>query len=659
MPPPRVVAFLFFLLTFCSRQSLATLSVSPEDSITFRPDAERLFVEAMKHFAAGQFDSAASLFARHIKEFPRSHRSTGSYIMGAKAYYRLGSFRESIRFLKDLIDLYPESKYLDDAHYTLGLDYYRTARYEDAADEFLQCYQQTGETKLRSRSQGMLEIITSSNLSAAQLQLLLADVTSDEIKALVELRTAEKVYSSGDVKSAQEMLRSIASRSPAIKYVGEALTLLQKYEQGGILRIGVVLPLMLKAEKSSAKELGIELLDGIRFAVDEHNQESLHRVELDIRDSDRDPSMAARQVAELCSDDKIVSILGPVFSNEAFASAGIAQARGVPLITPTATANGIASIGAFIFQANPDYEMRGRAMARYALQQLKDSTVAVLSPIEPPGKLMADAFVDEVKAQGGGIVDVQWYQAGATDLRVQLETMRRKALEMAAVPYVDFSKGIKHSDINKMVIWGLSQKFLDSMMEVGGSASVDFMFGKNGKQIADSLGLETQNPIVRADSLGLPVQNIQAMFIPISNPDEIGVVGPQLRFFNFQTQILGTGEWQDPTELDQHRQYVDGVIFSTDSDWDEKDQSFKLFMAKFQKAQKKKPTKNTLYGYDAMMVLLSVIRKGASHKNEIASKLSMVQDYKGIHSKISFVEKRVNSFFAILQYRGRLTRRIG
>ncbi|MBI4428672.1 MAG: ABC transporter substrate-binding protein [Ignavibacteriales bacterium] len=659
MTPLRFFVLLYALGACAEVQSFAKSSENPDDSVAFRQDVERLFVDAMRHFTAGQFDSAASLFARHIREFPRSHRSTGCYIMGAKAFHRLGSFRESIKLLKDLIDLYPESKYVDDAHYTLGLNFYRLVRYEDAAEEFLQAYQLTDDPRLRNSSLGMLETLTSAKLSAAQLQLLLGGVSSEEVRALVDLRIAEKVYASGDVRSAQEMLRSIAARAASIKYVGDAITLLQKYEQGGIARIGVVLPLMLKAEKSSAKELGIELLDGIRFATDEHNQESLPRVELDIRDSERDPSVAARQVAELCGDEKVVSIFGPVFSNEVFASAGIANARGVPLISPTATANGIAAIGGFVFQANPDYEVRGRAMARYAVQTLHDSTFAVLSPVEPPGKLMADAFIDEVMLLGARIVDVQWYPAGATDLRMQLESMRKKALEASAVPYIDFSNNIKHSDVNRMVAMGISQRMLDSLMEVGGVAPVDLLFGRNGKLMADSLGLETQKPLIRADSLGLPVENIQAIFVPISSSEEIGVVGSQLKLFNFRTQVLGTGEWQDPAELDQHRQYVDGVIFSTDSDWDEKDPVFKLFIAKFQKAEKRKPTRNTLYGYDAMKLLLKVIQLGATHRNEIAANLAAIQDFPGIHSKVSFGERRVNSFLAVLQFKNRMVKRLG
>lgn len=659
MFPPKV-AFVVICCILCIPFSVLAFPVQlPEDSIVFRPEVERLFVEGMRYFSSGQYDSAALWFTRNVREYPRSHRVTGAYIMGSKAFYITGNLRESVRFLKDLIDLFPESRYVDDAHYMLGLNYDRMARYEDATAEFIRSFQKTTDAKIQIRSQDMLEILTAGNLSIAQLQLLVADISDEGLRALIDMRIAEKVYASGDVKAAQEMLRSVAGRRASIKYVGEAINLLQKYERGGVLRIGVVLPLMLKSDKSSARELGVELLEGIRFAAEEYNHESLPLVELDIRDSDRDPSTSARQVTELCNDEKILSIIGPVFSNEVFASAGIANARGVPLMTPTATANGIASIGAYIFQANPDYEMRGRAMARYSIEQLKETTFAVLSPIEPPGKLLAEAFIDEVKLLGGELIDVQWYQAGATDLRTQLEAMRKKALEKAAVPFLDFSRKIKHSDINRLVAMGFSEKMLDSLMEVGGSISVDALFGKNGTRIADSLGFVTEKTVVRIDSLGLPVENIHSIFVPIASSEEIGVVGSQLRFFNFQTQILGTGEWQDPGELDQNRQYVDGVIFSTDSYWEEKDQAYKIFSAKFQKSMKKKPTKNILFGYDAMKVLLQVIKQGASHRNDVASQLAKTKDFPAIHSKISLVERRVNSHLTLLQFRGRSIRKIG
>jgi len=142
--PNNISIILFFLIG----ASIGMQSQTLPDSIVYRPEVEREFVEAMKSFQAGKFDTASVLFIRIIKDSPRSHRATGAFIMGAKAFYELKNFRESIRLLKDLIDIYPQSSYVDDAHYTLGLNYYRMGRYEDAASKFLVVVQTPQEQQL-------------------------------------------------------------------------------------------------------------------------------------------------------------------------------------------------------------------------------------------------------------------------------------------------------------------------------------------------------------------------------------------------------------------------------------------------------------------------------------------------------------------------------
>ena len=101
----------------------------------------------------------------------------------------------------------------------------------------------------------------------------------------------------------------------------------------------------------------------------------------------RDPAVAARLTKELAADQEVIGILGPMFSSTTLTAARAAQEAAIPLISPTANANGIAALVQFVFQANPDYEMRGRAMARYAVGKLGFRTMAVLAPSDAYGKL--------------------------------------------------------------------------------------------------------------------------------------------------------------------------------------------------------------------------------------------------------------------------------
>jgi ABC-type branched-subunit amino acid transport system substrate-binding protein len=650
----------FVLLVFLAAFSTGVRSQSQRDSIVYHPEVEREFVEAMKSFQTGGFDTAAVLFVRTLREYPRSHRTTGAFIMGAKAYYELKNYRESIRLLKDLIDLFPHSSYIDDAHYTLGHDYYRLGRYEDAASEFITVHQTAQEPRLLSRSEKMLELLTSSYLTLAELKLLQPEAQSSDMKALVTVRIAEKILKMGDLAAAQEMLRTVAVLPPTVKYVDEALSLLAQMEKRGGVKIGIALPLMLKAENPVTRALGVEFLQGIQLAVDEYNRTIPVKIGLEVRDTERDPSIAARQVADLCSDEKVSVVIGPVLSNEVFASAGIANERNMPLITPTATANGIAAIGPFIFQANPDYDTRGRDAAAFAFQDLHAKSFAVLAPSDDVGRQMAESFVAEVQALGGVLMDVQWYPAGTSDLRKELSAMRRKALEKLEVPTIDFNAKMRQSELNRMIAWGVNQSMLDSLIERGLTAPVTLLFGTRGMAIADSLKLPTRLEQMKYDSLGLPVPNIDVIFVPIASSDEIPVVSSQLKFFNIQAQVIGTGDWNDVGALDQNRQYTDGIMFMVDSYASPSGEAYKVFEARYRLANNNKaPGTNALYGYDVASMVVQIIAQGKSKRKEIAEALAKVEGFRGMHSSISLSKNRVNTCLTVLQYKGRQILRIG
>jgi ABC-type branched-subunit amino acid transport system substrate-binding protein len=65
---------------------------------------------------------------------------------------------------------------------------------------------------------------------------------------------------------------------------------------------------------------------------------------------------------------------------------------------------------------------------------------------------------------------------------------------------------------------------------------------------------------------------------------------------------------------------------------------------------KKKPSKNTLYGYDTAEMLLSTIRSVGNSREALASALQQVKDYRGLHGRIGFSAKRVNSWVWVLRY---------
>ena len=319
------------------------------------------------------------------------------------------------------------------------------------------------------------------------------------------------------------------------------------------------------------------------------------------------------------------------------------------MISPTANANGLAATGSYAFQANPDYENRGKALARYAIQKRGLRSFAVLSPSDTHGKLLAEAFTAEVIRLGGTIVASEWYSTGAKDLSPQLQNIRRAAERYSAEPTISFKGRLNQGDLAKLVQAGVSRKRLDSLVNRAAVVPVTFLLGPRGKGLVDSLQITAVAYPDNTDSLDIPMAGIEAIYCPISGPEEIAVLSSQIVYFNLQTQILGSGEWDDFAELNGSKRYCDGVVFESDNYPDETSPDYQSFRAAFQHRFGKPPGKNGLYGYDVTRMVLGLVRIGASTREAMARSLAEEKTYDGLHAKIFLAGRRVNSWLKILE----------
>ncbi|MCC6395913.1 MAG: penicillin-binding protein activator, partial [Bacteroidetes bacterium] len=433
------------------------------------------------------------------------------------------------------------------------------------------------------------------------------------------------------------------------------MALLGRITERSDVKLGVLLPLMTDGAPTAAKELAGDILDGVSYAIEQFAADPIQRITVTQvnRDTERDPAVAAKAVRELAADPKVAAILGPIFSTSAVAAARAAQEQGIPLVTPTANANGIAAIGNHIFQANPDYETRGRAMAQYAILRRGFKRLAVLAPSDAYGKFLAEGFGEEVHRLGGRLIAVEWYERGASDLKKQLGAIRRAGMRAGADPQIAFGGKKKLGELMKLVGLGISVRTLDSLMNKGATVSAIKLLGPDAPEKLDSLGISVVFDDRNVDSLDYPVTSIDGIYLPISSPAEIGVISSQVVYFNFQAQLLGSGEWNNLPELDANRRYCTGVLFESETDVDTLSGRFRFWVSGFMNRFKKRPSRNTLYGFDTAELVLEELRKGATTRQGLSRALADVRDFQGIHSKIGFSPGRVNTWLPIFQFDGR------
>jgi ABC-type branched-subunit amino acid transport system substrate-binding protein len=628
------------------------VSIVAQEAVRYSDEAEKIFLEGVQKFESNDFDGANADFAKIIAQYPSSQRASASYLMEAKTLFHLRRYDESVQLLTSFLEATPQSRYLADAHFTLGLDYYVARRYEPAAGEFLKVLDLTKEETLVGEARPLLEGICSDHLDVVAINRLYGFAVSPEARFLLAFKLSEKYISAGRPEQIRDLLGPLVSQYPNSVYAARAGELLRLFGNEPMVKIAAVLPLFQDSKEPSVKEIGGEMLQGIQYAIDEARRKSGVWIDLKYLDSEADSTKAMDAVRTLSEDRDVAAIIGPVYSAEVNASARVADEKGVPLVSPTANANGLASLGPSIFQANPDFDIRGRASARYAMQHLGLHTFAVLAPSDSYGKLMAESFLAEVARLGGKIIGTEWYQRGTTDLQDQFMAIRKAARIEESEPVVSFAGNFAPTEMTKFLEAGVPRRLLDSLLTHQAKIGVNELLGSNGEHIADSLGIATTKDLLEPDSLDYPITTIDGFYLPIADPEDIGILSSQLVYYNFKSQVLGTGDWYDPVELDANRRYLDGIIFDSDTYVNPSDSSYTKFFDGFYESTNARPTKNTLFGYDTAELLISVISKGAVTREEIKSALGRVRDFKGLHSLISFNQQRVNSALNALRYKG-------
>ena len=162
--------------------------------------------------------------------------------------------------------------------------------------------------------------------------------------------------------------------------------------------LGVVLPIAI-----DDGYLGQALFNGIRIAVDERNAASSGRpVRLVFRDTGG-TGEGARQAVEAVVAEGADAVVGPLFSAEAGPAGAAAEAAGVALVAPLATDEAVSDGRQSVFQANPTFPARGRAMARYAVGRLGLDRLGVAYERGTLSADMGAAFAAEARRLGATV----------------------------------------------------------------------------------------------------------------------------------------------------------------------------------------------------------------------------------------------------------------
>lgn len=178
------------------------------------------------------------------------------------------------------------------------------------------------------------------------------------------------------------------------------------------------------AQTSNLALLGQEQVIGVKIAETYFNKKGGVNgtpIKVIIQDVAGDEQGAINAINTLITQDKVVGILGPSLSQQAFAASPIADRAKVPILGPSNTAKGIPQIGEYVGRVSAPVAVVAPNAVKTALKiDPKIKKVAVFfAQNDAFSKSETETFQETLKSLNLDIVTVQKFQTTDTDFQNQ------------------------------------------------------------------------------------------------------------------------------------------------------------------------------------------------------------------------------------------------
>ncbi len=187
----------------------------------------------------------------------------------------------------------------------------------------------------------------------------------------------------------------------------------------GAIPIGIAV-----AQTSNVALLGQEQVAGVKIAEKYFNAKGGVNgtpIKLIFQDTSGDEAGAINAVQTLINKDKVIGIVGPTLSQQAFSADPVAERAKVPIIGPSNTAKNIPEIGDYVARVSAPVSVVAPNSVKAALKQNPQiKKVAVFyAQNDAFSKSETEIFQQTVKDQGLELVTVQKFQTSDTDFQSQ------------------------------------------------------------------------------------------------------------------------------------------------------------------------------------------------------------------------------------------------
>ncbi|MEJ5347699.1 MAG: ABC transporter substrate-binding protein [Desulfosoma sp.] len=251
---------------------------------------------------------------------------------------------------------------------------------------------------------------------------------------------------------------------------GVALALTGPVSAQETIKIGAYLPMT-----GAVAAYGQMEWDGIQIANEMKPTVLGKKIELVLVDTKSDKIEAANAVSRLVEKEKVVGIIGEAISGNSMAGNPISEAAKIVSVSPTATNPLVTQGKQYAFRACFIDPFQGEVAARFAVNELKAKTAAVIIDIAQDYCVgLANFFVKEFVKLGGKVVSTTYIQTGDQDFSAQLSSVQAAKPDIIYAPnyYTEdalMAKQARDLGINVPILTGDGAQ-AEELIKIGGKA---------------------------------------------------------------------------------------------------------------------------------------------------------------------------------------------
>ncbi|MEN9618313.1 MAG: branched-chain amino acid transporter substrate-binding protein [Pseudomonadota bacterium] len=248
--------------------------------------------------------------------------------------------------------------------------------------------------------------------------------------------------------------------------------------QEQVVKIGHVGPV-----SGAIAHLGKDNEYGARLAIEELNAKGVSingkkvKLELVAEDDAADPKQGTAAAQKLV-DAKVSGVIGHLNSGTTIPASKIYSDAGIPQISPSSTNPKYTRQGyKTAFRVVADDVHLGGTLGRYAVNELKGKSIAVIDDRTAYGQGVAEEFEKAVKAAGGNVVGHEFTTDKATDFMPILTTLKGKKPDIIFFGGMDAVGGPMMKQMKSL---GIKAKFMggdgictNEMIKLAGDAMAD------------------------------------------------------------------------------------------------------------------------------------------------------------------------------------------